>query len=171
MDQDLIAYLERRFSALEQRIEQRIDQQVGTLREETAQRFSEADQQRQTLREETAQGFRDADRRVETLREETARGFREANQRVETLREETLQGFSQVDQHFTVLEADVRGAYVAIEDLRGNVRLVAEGVANGAEQMKRSQEEVSRRFSDMESLFRQSYADLDSRVRKLEKAG
>ena len=77
------------------------------------------------------------------------------------------QRFDRVDQRLEALETDVRGAYVAIEDLRDDVRLVAEGVVNVTEQISQKHAEVSQRISDLESLLRQSYQDLDTRVRKL----
>lgn len=113
MDQDLIAYLDRRFSSLDERVERQF----------------------------------------------------------QTLREETAQGFANVDQRLDALETDVRRAYVAIEDLRDDVRLVAEGVTNVNERLDRYQGEVSQRFDGLESLLNRSYEDLDSRVHKLEKAG
>ena len=134
MDQDLIAYLDRRFAALDQGVEQ----QVRTLREETAQGLDKVGQQVQTLREENTQRFDRVDQR-----------------------------FDRVDQRLEALETDVRGAYVAIEDLRDDVRLVAEGVVNVTEQISQKHAEVSQRISDLESLLRQSYQDLDTRVRKL----
>lgn len=120
MDQDLIAYLDRRFSALDERVERQF----------------------QTLREETAQGFANVDQRLVN-----------------------------VDQRLEALETDVRRAYVAIEDLRDDVRLVAEGVTNANERLDRHREETSQRFDGLESLLHRSYEDLDSRVRKLEKVG
>jgi predicted nucleic acid-binding Zn-ribbon protein len=79
--------------------------------------------------------------------------------------------FDQVDQRFETLETEVRRAYVAIEDLRGQVRLVADGVTNVSEQLSQHREEVSQRFDEVESFNRRSYEDLDSRVRKLKATG
>ncbi len=119
MDQDLIDYLERRFSSIDQRFDQ-VDQRFAQM----DQRFDLVDQR-----------------------------------------------FDQADQRFEKLETDVRRAYVAIEDLRGQVRLVADGVTNVNEQLSQHREEVSRRFDEVESFNRRSYEDLDSRVRKLKATG
>jgi len=116
MDQDLLNYLEQRFSAIDQR-------------------FNEVDQR-----------------------------FRETGQQIQALQEGTTQRFDR-------LETEVRGAWISIEDLRGQVKLVAEGVANNNERLDRHAEEVSRKLDDLESLIHQSYEDLDSRVRKLEATG
>ena len=159
MDQDLIAYLDRRFSSLEQRV----DEQVQALREETTQRFDRTeqriDQQGQALREETTQRFDRTEQRIDqqgqALREETVQGFARVDQQVRTFREETSQRFDRVDQRFESLEADVRRAYVAIEDLRDEVRLVAEGVSNGNEQLEQFKQETAGRFGDLESLLHQ----------------
>jgi chromosome segregation ATPase len=81
------------------------------------------------------------------------------------------QRFSSIDQRFETLETEVRRAYVAIEDLRGQVRQVADGVANVGEQLSRHREEVLQRFDDVEALNRRSYEDLDLRVHRLEATG
>ncbi len=60
---------------------------------------------------------------------------------------------------------------MAIEDIRGQVRLVAEGVTGVNEQLSQHREEVSQRFDEMEALHRRSYEDLDSRVHRLEATG
>jgi DNA repair exonuclease SbcCD ATPase subunit len=116
MDQDLLNYLEQRFSAIDRR-------------------FNEVDQR-----------------------------FRETGQQIQAFQEETTQRFER-------LETEVRAAWISIEDLRDQVKLVAEGVANNNERLDRHAEATSRRFDDLESLLHQSYEDLDSRVRKLEATG
>jgi archaellum component FlaC len=82
----------------------------------------------------------------------------------------------QIHQHFGGLKDDVRRAYVLIEDLRDNVKLVgAEGVASVREQLTERQEEISKKLGEVETFnrdsykdLRRSYDDLDSRVRRLE---
>ena len=110
------------------------------------QNFQQFGQQIQQLREGTDQQFRE-------MREETNRQFRE-------MREE-------MGQRMDRIETDVRRAYVLIEDLSGQVRLVAEGVDNLREQMERNDKELSRRIDEVMTFTRQAYMDLDAR--KLDK--
>jgi uncharacterized coiled-coil DUF342 family protein len=98
-------------------------------------------------------------------------GFAVVGQQIQTLRGEVDQRFDQVDQRFDKLETEVRGAYVLIEDVRKEVRIVAEGVVGVTEQLKEHRAEFSEKLGDVESLTRRSYEDLDSRVRTLESAG
>ena len=80
------------------------------------------------------------------------------------------QRFDRVDHRLDGAEAEIRGAWVVLEDLRGQIKLVAEGVTNNNERLERHSEEVSRRFDDLESLVHRSYDDLDERVSRLEAA-
>jgi DNA repair ATPase RecN len=123
MDQDLLAYLDQRFSSIDRRFEETA-QQIQTLRGEMTSQLSRVDQR--------------------------------------------LEG---MDQRFDTLETDVRKTWVSIEDVRGQVRLVAEGVASNYELLGLHRVEVSRRFDELEALTRQSYADLDERVQRLEATG
>jgi archaellum component FlaC len=89
------------------------------------------------------------------------------------------QQFQQIHQQFGDLKDEVRRAYVLIEDLRDNVKLVgAEGVASVREQLTERQEEISKKLGEVETFnrdsykdLRRSYDDLDSRVRRLESSG
>jgi len=79
--------------------------------------------------------------------------------------------FGEMEQRLGTLETDVRKTWIAIEDVRSQVRLVAEGVANNHEQLDLHRVEVARRFDELEALTRSSYADLDERVHRLEATG
>ncbi len=103
------------------------------------------------------------DQQFQQARQETDRQFQQA-------RQETAEQFAKVDQRLDGLQSEVRGAYVLIENLEGTVRLVAEGVANVAEQLERHDEKVSRELEEIRVFNRLSYADLNTRVRKLETA-
>jgi chromosome segregation ATPase len=123
------------------------------------QRFSALDQRF----EQIDQRFDQVDRRFEQIDQR----FGQVDQRFG----QVDQRFEQMDQRFEKMETEVRRAYVAIEDLRGQVRQVADGVANVGEQLSRHREEVAQRFDDGEALNRRSYEDLDSRVHRLEATG
>lgn len=137
MDQDLLAYLDQRFSSIDRR-------------------FEEAAQQLQALRDETVSQFSRIDER-----------FGRVDQRLEGMD----QRFEGMDQRFDTLETDVRKTWVSIEDVRGQVRLIAEGVASNNEQLGLHRVEVSRRFDELESLTHNAYVNLEERVRRLEATG
>jgi DNA anti-recombination protein RmuC len=138
MDQDLLKYLDQRFSSIDQRFSS-IDQ-----------RFSSIDQR-----------------------------FQETAQQIQTLREENARQFERVDQHFEKVETEIRRAYVAIEGLQSEVRLVAaDGILNVTEQLNRHRQEVSIKFGEIEFLNRRVFDELRSsrdnhevRISRLEATG
>jgi len=79
--------------------------------------------------------------------------------------------FEEMGQRLDTLETGVRKTWVSIEDVRGQVRLVAEGVANNYEQLGLHRVEVARRFDELEALTHNAYADLAERVHRLEATG
>ncbi len=174
MDNELKAFLRQQFSDLEQRIDQRFQ----ASREETAQQFSAFDQRFQASREETAQQFSSfeqrIDQRLQTSREETAQSFLEQRIDQRSTREETAQQIQalrkEMSQRFDKVEEEVRHAHVSIEGLRGEIRLVAEGVANANERLDRRIGEVLRKIDEVDARHRSAYQSLEIRVRKLEGA-
>ncbi len=127
MDQDLLNYLDQRFSSIDRRFDQ-VDQRL----------------------EAVDQRLEGVDRRLEG-----------------------------VDHRIEKLEADIRGAYVLIEGLQSEVRLVAaDGILNLTEQLNRHREEVARKLGELEALnklvfaeFRRSHRNLEARVTQLEATG
>jgi hypothetical protein len=89
------------------------------------------------------------------------KNFRETSRQIEGLREETIGRLERVEE-------EVRHNQVSLESLRGEVRLVAEGVANTNERLDSFQSEVARDFSETHKMIRLGYSDLDRRVRVLE---
>ena len=89
------------------------------------------------------------------------------------------QRFDGVDRRIDKLEEEIRGAYVLIEGLQSEVRLVAaDGILNVTEQLNRHREDVARKFGEIESLnrsvfdeFRNSQERLGIRVSRLEATG
>ena len=57
---------------------------------------------------------------------------------------------------------------VVAEGLRGQMQLVAEGVATLDEKLNRFREEVAGEFKEMKSMVRISYAELDRRIQEHE---
>ena len=111
------------------------------------------DQNFQQFGQQIQQGQQTLGGQIQQLREETDRQFRE-------MREEMV---ARMDR----IETEVREAHVLIEDLPGQVRLVAEGVDSLREQMERNNKELSRRIDEVMTFTRQAYRDLDAR--KLDK--
>lgn len=145
MDDVIKAYLDQHFLSIEQRF-----QEMGQRFQEVGQRFQEMGKQNQQLREEMIQ-------QNQQLRQE--------------LRQEIQEVRQDLGQRLDKVETDVRGAYILIEDLPDKFQIVAEGVANCNEQIKRLDDKMTRELAEIKSFNRQSYQDLDVRVRKLEAAG
>jgi archaellum component FlaC len=175
MDQELIAYLDERFSSIDERFRE-TSQQISSLREETAQQIGslrdETVQQIGSLRDETAQqigSLRDefGSFRSEfgSLRDEFGSfrsEFGSLRSEFESFREETTQNFGRVDE-------GIRQVHVVIEGLRnGEVRVVSEGVSGFKEQLSDFRTEVSREFNDVRGLVGSTYTELDRRIRPLE---
>ncbi len=57
---------------------------------------------------------------------------------------------------------------VVSESLRSDIQQVAEGVALTNERLDRHQEENTREFSEVRSMIRLSYSELERRIRTLE---
>jgi hypothetical protein len=82
-------------------------------------------------------------------------------QQIEGLREET-------SQRFDKMEDQLRLTDVKVEDLRGQIQLVAEGVAAGNESLKAFRETVALEFASSRSNVNSLFKDLNQRVRDLE---
>ena len=85
--------------------------------------------------------------------------------------------FGQIDERFGQLETEIRHAHVLLEDLRRDLRGVADGVAAGHESLEQFREEVDRRFEEQNSTLRLYFTslkrrddELDSRLSKVEAA-
>jgi hypothetical protein len=87
--------------------------------------------------------------------------FRETSQQIENLRD-------QVDTRFERVEAAIRHTQVMVEAVRGEVRMVAEGVMASDEKLQFFRAEVKQEFDDTRSLMRSAYAQVDRRVHALE---
>lgn len=98
--------------------------------------------------------------------------FRETAQQIQGLREETthqLQGLRQENtQRFEQLEEGIRHTQISIEGLRGEVRLVAEGMMGLDERLGFLRTELKQDIDDVRRLIPPVIASLDQRVRILE---
>lgn len=96
------------------------------------------------------------------------RRFGETSNQIERLRQETSDRLAQVDARLAALEEGVRQTQVLVENLRGDVCQVAEGVIGTDETLRALRKEIQQPSDDLRALLRQSYSTLDSRVHRLE---
>ncbi|HZF09546.1 MAG TPA: hypothetical protein VFE33_12220 [Thermoanaerobaculia bacterium] len=103
------------------------------------------------------------------------RRFGENAQQISTFRDETVQRFEKVDQRFEQIDRRIerveetgRQTRVLIEDLRGEVNLVAEGFAGLNDRLERLKSEVAQIFGQVKAWFEPYLRHLDSRIRSLE---
>jgi hypothetical protein len=94
--------------------------------------------------------------------------FREASQQVTSLRDEFVSFREETSQNFRRVDEEIRQVHVVVEDLRGEVHLVAEGVTGAGEQLNAFKAEVAQEFKDVKGLLRSSHTELDRRLRPLE---
>ena len=94
--------------------------------------------------------------------------FRETNQQIAGLREEFVSFREETSQRLERVETEVREAHIKIEDLHGQVRLLAEGVMSSEEKLQAFRTEVKQEFDDTHSLMRSADAQVDRRVHSLE---
>jgi chromosome segregation ATPase len=117
MDQELIAYLDTRFSAIDKCFEA-IDRRFDAM-----------------------------DRRLDAMDKR----------------------FDAMDDRMNRLEGEIRLNGVQIEDLRDQIRLVAEGVASVDQKLDAFRVEVAKEFDEVRAMNRASYERLDRRVTNLER--
>ena len=102
------------------------------------------------------------------LREYLDKRFGETERQVREFRQETRERFEGIDKRFEGIEAEVRQTRVLVEDLRGEIQLVAAGVANVDAKLERSKEEQAREVKDIRATMHLPYPPLDRRVTSLE---
>jgi predicted transcriptional regulator len=106
-------------------------------------------------------------------------GLKDLAGRIDESRVETRQRFEQLEGEIRQLDVKIQKLDVKIQKLddkihiqleyvRGDIRLVAEGVANVNEKLDRHIGETAREFEEVRSLTRLSYVQLEKRVSVLE---
>jgi len=124
------------------------------------QRFREMSLQNEGLRQE-----------VKDLRGEMSHRFEQLEarmERVESRVERVETRIDQIENRIVKLDDRVHLTQIALEGLRSDVRLVAEGMMSNEEKIVTLREEVTRKLDDMGITIRQSYQDVSSRVRRIE---
>lgn len=142
MDKDLIAYLDERF--------RETSQQLANFREEAERRLDER--------------FREASQQLAGFREESDGRFRETSQQIASFRDETERRFEETNQRFEKVEDGVRHTQIMVEGVRGDVQLVAEGVAGFDGKLASHRLEFKEEIEDVKALLRLSYGDLNRRI-------
>jgi len=143
MDQELVAYLDRRF----RETSQQISEEISSLRQDTTQQIT-------SLREDTTQ-------QITSLREETT-------QQITSLRQETTQRFEKVDERLQELKDTGRHTLVLVEDLRKQIQQVAEGVAGANQRLDAFKVEARAEVMEVRSFFTTHNKNLEGRVQILE---
>jgi regulator of replication initiation timing len=126
MDEEMIGYLDRRFDESERRMRQILEEIVG----DTSRQIGGLRQEIGGLRQEIGGLRQETGERFDALRQETGERF-------DALRQETAERFENVD-------GQIRHTHVLIEDLRSDLKTVAEGVVNVNEKLDRHIERMDR---------------------------
>lgn len=122
-----------------------IRQQIGGLSGETRERFEKVEAQIGGLRGETRERFEKMEGQIEGLSHE-----------IGGLREESREG--------------IRHAHVLLEDVKGNVRLLAEGVASVDERMGKLDGDLRQKLEELWNMVATPFRGLGARVTLLEEA-
>jgi chromosome segregation ATPase len=146
MDQELIAYLDERF--------RETSQQIQGLREETTQQLT-------SFRAEVDRRFEQVDKRFEQVDkrfEQVDKRFEQVDERLDHLQETVHE-----------LQETVHGTQILVEDLRGKIELVAEGVVGVNERLDAALEKTGGEFQEVWSVFSAHNKNLDGRLQAVEK--
>ncbi|HEV8580205.1 MAG TPA: hypothetical protein VGX68_14130 [Thermoanaerobaculia bacterium] len=127
----------------------------------------------QELREYLDERFKSIDERFKSI-DERFKGvddrFRESAELLQQFRQETNQRFDGINDRLEEVEADLRHTNVVVEDLHGQIGLVAEGVATVNAKVDKLETKVDDGLKEVRADNQRLYRDLDSRVRKLASA-
>lgn len=96
--------------------------------------------------------------------------FEETKQQIAALREETNQQFKKVDARFGQLEQSVQGTRVLLENMHGELRLVAEGVIGFDDRLQAFRKESAEGSEEALHILRRlpPYVQLEGRIDVLE---
>jgi chromosome segregation ATPase len=105
--------------------------------------------------------------------------FHEIRQQIGGLGQETRERFERMDERFERVEGrlesfreesreGLRHTRVLLEEVRADVRLLAEGMMGLDHRMEKGQKELTRKIEDLRTLVTPLYRGLDERVAHLE---
>jgi chromosome segregation ATPase len=116
--------------------------------------------------------FSRLERSSSEFREETLSRFDRVDERLDQMdrRFDQMDGrLDQMDGRLDRVETEGRHTRILVEDLRGMISLLAEGVIGLGERMENFEERILKKeFKEVRDLMRPAYSELDRRVRALE---
>lgn len=110
-------------------------------------------------------GLKDLAYRIDESRTEARQRFEQLDGEIRQTRTELQGEIHQLDEKINKLDDKI---HIQLEYVRGDIRLVAEGVANVNEKLDRHIGQTTREFDDVRALTRLSYVQLEKRVSALE---
>ena len=138
---------------------------IDESRLETRQLFKQLDgelqQTRAQLENEIRQTGAQLDDKIEQTRAQLQSEIHQLDDKIHKLDDK----IHKLDDKIHKLDDKV---HIQLEYVRGDIRLVAEGVANVNEKLDRHVDETAREFDDVRALTRLSYVQLEKRVSALE---
>ena len=159
MDQELVQYLDERFHGLVHGLDQRFER-IDQRFEQIDQRFGQIDQRF----EQIDQRFERVDQRFEQIDQrfgQIDRRFEGIDRRFEGIDHRFNEENDRFDEVNERIEEVKRHSGVLIEDLRYQVRLVAEGFATFVEgRYAQDQARIDERFNETQALLRTSFEHL-----------
>jgi chromosome segregation ATPase len=119
--------------------------------------------------------FRETSRQIQDLREEAVQQFTSFRAEVDQRFEQVDRRFEQVDrqlgqvgQRLDQLQETVHGTQILVEDLRGKIELVAEGVVGVNERLDAALEKTAGDIAEVRSVFTAHNKNLNGRVQVVE---
>ncbi len=153
MDSELKDYLE----AMERRVNARFDESHGQM----AEFRRDVDAQMAVFRGEVDARFEENQAQMAVFRGEVDARFEENQAQVAEFRRDVEQRFEQTDDR-------IRRTHVVVEDVRGLVQTVAEGVVAVRESQQRNTRELKEEIGEVRDLLTASYRYLDRRLSVVE---
>ena len=170
MDPEMISYFDQRFREISLQGEG-LRQEIKDLRGEMNRRFEQVDARFEQVDARLVRVEIRLDQIEERLENVDAR-FVRVEIRLDQI-EERLENvevrLGQVTERIEKVDDRVHQTQIAVESLRGDLRIVAEGVMSNDEKIITLREEVARKLDEMGITIRQTYQDMGDRVRRVER--
>ncbi len=90
--------------------------------------------------------------------------FRESAQQLASFREEAERRFEETNRHIEHVEDGVRYTQIMVEGVRGDVQLLAEGVAAFDGKLAAHSLDLKEEIEEVKALLNLSYGDLNRRI-------
>jgi predicted nucleic acid-binding Zn-ribbon protein len=142
---------------------------INTRFDSMEQRFEGRFQSMEQRFDSMEQRFESMEGRLDSMEQRSEGRFQSIERQLQEFREETAQNFDWVEGRLSTVETGLHHTQILVEDLRGQVQLVAEGVATCNERLDRLEEKVDRGFAEERANRTLHEGDLDRRLRVVEK--